>query len=192
MYPVRMRSATFGLLLGGLACAALAVSAAGQSAASPSADAKPAAQAAPHFPTTEDLRHLKSIGAPLLSPDGKQVLFTITEATADGGKTHFWLAPADGKEKARQITFSAPSDKRGERGGQWAPDGSAIYFLAKRGEQTQLFRLDMRGGEASPYDLKVLPAVDESKIPGAIPPPGAAAASAADKSSDKKDEGKKS
>jgi dipeptidyl aminopeptidase/acylaminoacyl peptidase len=42
----------------------------------------------------------------------------------------------------------------------------------------------MRGGEAAPYDLKVLPAVDESKIPGAVPPPGAAAASAADKSSD--------
>jgi dipeptidyl aminopeptidase/acylaminoacyl peptidase len=187
-----MRSATFGLLLGGLACAALAVSAAGQSAASPSADAKPAAATAPHFPTTEDLRHLKSIAAPLLSPDGKQVLFTITEATADGGKTHFWLAPFDGKEKARQITFAAPSDKRGERGGQWAPDGSAIYFLAHRGEQTQLFRLDMRGGEASPYDLKVLPAVDESKIPGAIPPPGAAAASATDKSSDKKTDDKKS
>ena len=191
MYPVRMRSATFGLLLAGLTCAALAVSAASQSPATSSSDAKPAATA-PHFPTTEDLRHLKSIGAPLLSPDGKQVLFTITEATADGGKTHFWLAPSDGKEKARQITFSAPSDKRGERGGQWAPDGSAVYFLAHRGEQTQLFRLDMRGGEASPYDLKVLPAVDESKLPGAIPPPGAAAASAADKSSDKKDEGKRS
>ena len=191
MYPVRMRSATFGLLLAGLTCAALAVSAASQSPATSSSDAKPAATA-PHFPTTEDLRHLKSIGAPLLSPDGKQVLFTITEATADGGKTHFWLAPSDGKEKARQITFSAPSDKRGERGGQWAPDGSAVYFLAHRGEQTQLFRLDMRGGEASPYDLKVLPAVDESKLPGAIPPPGAAAASAADKSSDKKEEDKKS
>ena len=192
MYPVRMRSAMFGLLLGGLACAAFAVSANSQSAASPSADAKPAAATAPHFPTTEDLRHLKSIGAPLLSPDGKQVLFTISEATADGGKTHFWLTSTDGKEKARQITFSAPSDKRGERGGQWAPDGSAIYFLAHRGEQTQLFRLDMRGGEASPYDLRVLPAVDESKLPGAIPPPGAATATAADKSSDQKADDKKS
>jgi len=123
---------------------------------------------------------------PVLSPDGKLVLFTVTEATADGGKSHLWLAPAAGSDKARQVTFSPPADQRGERGAQWAPDGSAIYFLAKRGEHTQLFRLDMRGGEAAPYDLKIAPPVDESKEKNAIPPPGAAAASAADKSSDKK------
>jgi dipeptidyl aminopeptidase/acylaminoacyl peptidase len=185
-----MRLASLRTLLSGLACVAVAVGAPalyGQAAASPATEAKTPAVTGPHFPTNEDLRHLKALGAPLLSPDGKQVLFTVTEATAEEGKTHLWLAPATGNsDKARQITFSAPSDKRGERGAQWAPDGSAIYFLAKRGEHTQLFRLDMRGGEASPYDLKVMPVVDESKIPGAIPPPGAPAASAADKSSDKK------
>jgi dipeptidyl aminopeptidase/acylaminoacyl peptidase len=158
----------------------------GQAAATTTADAKAPAAAVSHFPTSEDLRHLKALGAPLLSPDGKLVLFTVTEATVDGAKTHLWLAPTAGsQDKARQITFSAPSDKRGERGGQWAADGSAIYFLAKRGEKTQLFRLDMRGGEASPYDLKVMPVVDESKIPGAIPPPDAKAATASDTSSDK-------
>jgi len=200
-----MRSASLGDILCGiaraLACSLAAFTlptAHAQAAAGAAADAKTSAAAAGlHFPTNEDLRHLKALGAPLLSPDGKLVLFTVTEATADGGKTHLWLSStsagsgAAGLEKARQITFSAPSDKRGERGGQWAPDGSAIYFLAKRGEKTQLFRLDMRGGEASPYDLKVMPVVDESKIPGAIPPPGAAAATASDTSSDKKDEGKK-
>ena len=200
-----MRFASFGILLAGIACAAIAISApaaSGQAAASSSAaangpEAKGSPATEPHYPSNEDLRHLKTIGAPLLSPDGKVVLFTVTEATADDGKTHLWLAPATGGPgvaspgsgslgKARQLTFSPPADKRGERGAQWAPDGTAIYFLAKRGEQTQLFRLDMRGGEASPYDLKILPVVDESKIPGAVPPPGAAAASALDKSSDKK------
>src|SRR5258708_24797986 len=34
-------------------------------------------------------------------------------------------------------------------------------------------RLDMRGGEAAPYDLKVQAVVDESKEKNAIPPPGA-------------------
>ncbi|HUD15050.1 MAG TPA: prolyl oligopeptidase family serine peptidase [Terracidiphilus sp.] len=196
-----MRLTSLQSLLSGVACAAVAVggpAACGQVAGSSSTEAPTASVTAPHFPSNEDLRHLKTIGAPLLSPDGKLVLFTVTEATADDGKTHLWLAwtaagsGAAGSDKARQITFSAPTDKRGERGAQWAPDGTAIYFLAKRGEQTQLFRLDMRGGEASPYDLKVMPVVDESKIQGAIPPPGAAAASAAmDKSSDKKDDGKK-
>ncbi len=126
----------------------------------------------PHFPTTDDLRHLKSIGGPQLSPDGKLVLVTITDATADGGKSHLWLVSTAAGEKPRQITFSPPSEKRGERNPQWAPDGSAIYFLAKSGEQTQLFRLDLRGGEAAPYELKVVPVVDQSKDKNAIPPPG--------------------
>lgn len=127
----------------------------------------------PHFPTTDDLRHMKAIGGPQLSPDGKLVLVTVTDATADGGKSHLWLVSTSAGEKPRQITFSPPSDKRGEHNPQWAPDGSALYFLAKRGEQTQLFRLDLRGGEAAPYELKVVPAVDESKGKNAIPPPGA-------------------
>ena len=126
----------------------------------------------PHFPTSEDLRHLKAIGGPQLSPDGKQVLFTITDATADGANSHLWLVPATGSEKPRQLTFSPPADKRGEHNSQWAPDGSAIFFLAKRGDHTQLFRLDMRGGEASAYDLKIIPAVDHSKEKMRSPPPG--------------------
>lgn len=177
-------------------------------AQAPAASAPPVssanqASAEPHFPSSEDLRHLEAIGAPQLSPDGKQVLFTVTASTADGAKSHLWLGqigqvgdatagPAHGADPARQITFSPPSDKRGERGAQWAPDGSAIYFLAKRDEHTQLFRLDLRGGEAAPYDLKALPAVDESKLSGAIPPPAAAAAAnSADKSSDRKPDDQK-
>ena len=111
---------------------------------------------------------MKALSAPLLSPDGKQVLFTVTHATADGAASHLWIvsASATSTEKPRQLTFSPPADKRGEHNAQWAPDSSAIFFLAKRGEHTQLFRLDLRGGEASPYDLKVLPPVDVSKDKG--------------------------
>ena len=129
--------------------------------------------AAVHFPTTEDLRHLKVLGGPQLSPDGTEALFSVTDATADGAKSHVWVVATSGAEKARQLTFSPPAEKRGERNPQWAADGAAIYFLAHRGENTQLFRLDLRGGEAAPYDLKIVPPVDESKEKNAIPPPGA-------------------
>ena len=139
---------------------------------------------ASHFPTTEDLRHLKSIGGPQLSPDGKQALFTVVDATADGAKAHVWVVATSGSDKARQVTFSPPADKRGEHNPQWAPDGTAIFFLAHRGEITQLFRLDLRGGEAAPYDLKIVPPVDESKERNAIPPPGAE--KAAEKKPDEK------
>ena len=137
------------------------------------------------FPTTDDLRQLKSLGGPQLSPDGKQVLVTITDSTADGGKSHLWLVSVTTGEKPRQITFSPPADKKGERNPQWAPDGSAVYFLAKRGEQTQLFRLDLRGGEAAAFDLKIVPPVDLSKEKNAIPPPGAQKSEADKKAGDK-------
>ncbi len=139
----------------------------------------------PHYPSSDDLRHLKAIGGPQLSPDGLQVLFSVTDSTADGGKSHLWLVGASGNgDKPRQITFSPPAEKRGERNPEWAPDGSAIYFLAHRGEQTQLYRLNMNGGEAAPLDLKIPPPVDVSKDKNAIPPPGS------DKSAEKRDAGK--
>jgi dipeptidyl aminopeptidase/acylaminoacyl peptidase len=167
----------------------VAVPSASLSQAAPSSTAAPAQ---PHYPTSEDLRHIKSMGQPMLSPDGMHVLFTVTDSTADGAKAHLWLVAADGSERARQVTFSPPADKLGEHNAQWAPDGSAIYFVAKRGEHTQLFRLDLRGGEGSPYDLKVMPAVDESKEKDAIPPPGAersAEKKDGDQSAEKKDAG---
>ncbi|MGC1423564.1 MAG: prolyl oligopeptidase family serine peptidase [Terracidiphilus sp.] len=141
-----------------------------------------------HFPTNEDLRHLKALSSPILSPDGKQVLFTLTHATADGAASHLWIVPASATsaDKPRQLTFSPPADKRGEHNAQWAPDNSAIFFLAKRGDHTQLFRLDLRGGEASPYDFKILPPVDVSKDKDAINPPPAP------ESSEKKDDKKPS
>lgn len=121
------------------------------------------------FPNSEDLRHVKAIGAPQLSPDGQTVLFSITDSTADGAKSHLWLVPIAGGA-ARQVTFSPSADKRGEHGGVWSPDGSAVFFLAKRGDTTQLFRLPMAGGEAMPYDMKVAPIVDDSKEADFIPP----------------------
>jgi dipeptidyl aminopeptidase/acylaminoacyl peptidase len=123
----------------------------------------------PRFPNSEDLRHIKAISSPELSPDGKQVLFTLTDATADGAKAHIWLVQVSGGA-ARQLTYSPSTDKRGEHNAVWASDGSAILFLAKRGETTQIFRLPLAGGEASPYDLKVVPVVDDSKDKNAIPP----------------------
>jgi dipeptidyl aminopeptidase/acylaminoacyl peptidase len=128
-----------------------------------------AQDAKPTLPTNDQMRQFKAMGDPRLSPDGKTVLLRVSDSTVDGAKTHLWLVPVDGGA-ARQITYSPESDKRGERSGQWMPDGQSVVFLAKRGEHTTLYRLPMNGGEAKAFELKVPIVVDESKLPGALPP----------------------
>ena len=120
------------------------------------------------FPDNEQLRHFKTMGDPRLASDGKRILIRITDATADGAKSHLWITGIDG-QGPRQLTYSPDADKRGEYAGEWMPDGQSILFLAKRGEHTSLYRLPMDGGEAKAFDLKVKPVVDQAKLPDALP-----------------------
>jgi dipeptidyl aminopeptidase/acylaminoacyl peptidase len=122
-----------------------------------------------HFPSNEELRHIRAVAQPRLSPDARTVLVQIADSTADGAKTHIWLIDIE-QNTARQLTRSPASDKRGENSAEWMPDGSSILFLAQRGERSQLFQLPMNGGEAHPFEVKILPPVDQSTGPGALPP----------------------
>ena len=79
-----------------------------------------------HFPSNEDLRHLRTISSPQLSPDLKHVVVVLQDSTADGGKTHLWQLSTDGGPY-RQLTFSE-SESTGERNPEYLPDGSAILF----------------------------------------------------------------
>src|SRR5689334_690284 len=129
---------------------------------------------AQHFPTNQDLRHLGAISQPRISPDGHQVLLRVSDATADGGKSHIWLVEVQ-SNSSRQLTYTPAGHEKdakyhGETSAAWMPDGQSILFLSHRGEHTQLFRLPMRGGEAVAFDLKLVPPVDDSRLPGALPP----------------------
>ncbi|HEX4007272.1 MAG TPA: prolyl oligopeptidase family serine peptidase [Acidobacteriaceae bacterium] len=128
-----------------------------------------------HFPSSEELRHVRSVSQPRVSPDGHSVLVQIADATADGGKSHIWLVDVQ-QNTARQLTFTPSGEKRGESGAAWMPDGNSVLFMAHRGEHTQLFRLPMNGGEAHPFAVKIVPPVDQSKETDAIPPADKSAA----------------
>src|SRR5579863_2647544 len=77
-----------------------------------------------HFPSSEDLRHIRSISQPRLSADGRSVLIQIADSTADGGKSHIWLVDVQ-QNTARQLTYSPAADKRGENSAEWMPDGNS-------------------------------------------------------------------
>jgi dipeptidyl aminopeptidase/acylaminoacyl peptidase len=92
-----------------------------------------------------DTINLKRISDPRLSPDGKQILFTTTNADweKNGTVSHIWRLNTDGTELV-QMT----NGKDGESGGAWSPDGKMISFVAKRNDESQIFVLNNNGGEA--------------------------------------------
>lgn len=102
------------------------------------------AQAAP-APSIDDVLNLKRVGGPAISPDGRQVAFTIRETNWDDNafETEIWLANADGGAP-RQMTQAAKSSVDPA----WSPDGRWLAFISDRDGKRQIYRLALAGGEA--------------------------------------------
>jgi dipeptidyl aminopeptidase/acylaminoacyl peptidase len=107
--------------------------------------AAPAAAAAPHPFTVQDLVTPQRVSDPRPSPDGKLVAFVLrsTDLEANRGRTDLWVVGMDGKG-ARQLTRSSES----ESSPRWSPDGRSLYFLSARGGPQQVWRLSLDGGES--------------------------------------------
>lgn len=102
--------------------------------------------------THETMWLMKRVGAPVPSPDGKWVVFSVTEPAYDEKEqvSDLWIVPADGSAPPRRLTFS----KSGETGVAWSLDSSRVAFSAKRDgdENGQIYVLDIAlGGEAVRY-----------------------------------------
>lgn len=99
--------------------------------------------------THEDLWLMPRVAAPVVSPDGKWVVFTVTEPAYEPAEqvVDLWLAPTDGSVPPHRITAS----KAPESGPAWSPDGQRLAFSAQRDGDSapQIYILDLaRGGEA--------------------------------------------
>jgi dipeptidyl aminopeptidase/acylaminoacyl peptidase len=97
-------------------------------------------------PTIDDLLTIKSVGSVKISPDGKWVAYTVSQADfkVDAFISHIWIAdPATGRKY--QLT-------RGEKSAgnmAWSPDSQWLAFTSNRsGDKNQIFAIPPDGGEA--------------------------------------------
>lgn len=96
--------------------------------------------------THESMWMMKRVGAPIASPDGHWVVFSVTEPAYDDKDqtSDLWIVPAGGGAAPRRVT----STKGGESGASWSPDSRRLAFAAKRegDEASQIYVLDLAGG----------------------------------------------
>ena len=94
----------------------------------------------------QDLFRFKRVADPRISPDGKNVVYQVTTVNYEENKstTNLWIASTDGKSFPRQLTTSAKSDKHP----RWSPDGKRILFESNRSGDSQIWEIEIDGGEA--------------------------------------------
>ena len=93
----------------------------------------------------EDLFKFKFLKGGRLSPDGKQVVYAVSQADAEKEEEFvaLWLMDIE-SGKTRQLTAGVKADTSPD----WSPDGRQIAFLSTREGSPQIYIIPVNGGEA--------------------------------------------
>ena len=104
-----------------------------------------------HAFDVRDLIAFDRISEPKVSPDGRQVVFTVSALDFDANKrrSDLWLANSDGTG-LKKLTRHEAADTSAA----FAPDGKAIYFLSTRSGSTQVWKLPLDVGEPPRVERK--------------------------------------
>jgi dipeptidyl aminopeptidase/acylaminoacyl peptidase len=96
--------------------------------------------------TIDDLFKLKRVSDSQISPDGKWVVYVVGTVNMEKNTIvqNLWLAATDGKTPPRQLTTTEKKDRHP----RWRPDGKQILFESTRSGESQLYLIDLGGGEA--------------------------------------------
>src|ERR1051326_2363038 len=104
--------------------------------------------------TFEDMMALKRIGGPVVSPDGKWVLFAAVDVVLKDNKrtSHLWVVPVAGG-LARQL----PPTPAGERGGRRSAHGQSHlhFWRSEGGSQVWVSEFDSASGMPSGAPKKI-------------------------------------
>src|SRR6476619_7085158 len=80
--------------------------------------------------THADVFQMTRTSRPVVSPDGKWIVYNVSEPNYDPAKasSDLWIVAPDGASKPRRLT----STREAESGAAWSPDSRSIAFAAKR------------------------------------------------------------
>jgi dipeptidyl aminopeptidase/acylaminoacyl peptidase len=86
----------------------------------------------------EDMMALKRVGEPVVSPDGKWVVFSVVDVSLEANtKTpHIWIVPTPGGQE-REIIADQDADRP-----RWAPDGKRFAFISTKEDGSQVWSAD--------------------------------------------------
>jgi dipeptidyl aminopeptidase/acylaminoacyl peptidase len=97
--------------------------------------------------TPESLYDLITLDDVQVSPDGRYVAFTRTQAdpSSNDYRRAIWIKDLSKPNAPARPLTAGPKD----RAPRWSPDGAHLAFIAERGDKPQVFVLPMRmPGEA--------------------------------------------
>ena len=98
--------------------------------------------------TPDDLVRLKRVSDPQVSPDGHYVAYVVAETDLgeDKRRSDLWLVDLTAKDPAPRRLTQNPANDTTPR---WSADSKFIYFLSTRSGSSQVWRLQLGGGEAT-------------------------------------------
>lgn len=100
-----------------------------------------------------DYYKLTAVGAPQLSPDGRQVAFPVTTVVEDKDRRHteIWMAATDGSTPP--FRFTSPGTEANNP--VWSPDGSLLAFSSRReGSDDDIWFLRTRAPAGEAYQIR--------------------------------------
>jgi dipeptidyl aminopeptidase/acylaminoacyl peptidase len=100
----------------------------------------------PRLLDKETFMEMESVGAPAISPDGRQIVFARTwiDKMRDQSRSNLWIVDADGS-RVRELTRGSWRDSSPA----WSPDAKRIAFLSDRDGTNQLHVMYLDTGEVA-------------------------------------------